>query len=54
MARVAGAAKGQTYRFRHPFFGSFFGWTKKEQYLNSLFHKNQVGLSFKGKSIEKA
>jgi hypothetical protein len=30
-ACAAGAAEGQTYRFRRPFFGSFFGRTKKEQ-----------------------
>jgi hypothetical protein len=30
-ASAAGAVKGQTYRFRRPFFGSFFGRAKKEQ-----------------------
>jgi len=30
-ACVAGVRTGLTYRFRRPFFGSFFGRTKKEQ-----------------------
>jgi hypothetical protein len=41
-ASVAGAAKVQTYRFRRPFFGSFFGRTKKERRKNEERTKKKL------------
>jgi hypothetical protein len=37
LACVAGVRNTKTYQFRRPFFGSFFGRTKKEQQIKDGF-----------------